>query len=129
MAISLTCMMHVGPKVEYAGVSDDVAVDLEIRIRVNKEVNYFDEDSGPNINDEGEKNVQSIGHKFLQFRATVDVKSPHFTMRLTFGCKQEFKEAFSNHAISNGKEIIYEKNENIRMITICKHRSCHWKLH
>ncbi|XP_031127717.1 uncharacterized protein LOC116029817 [Ipomoea triloba] len=110
---------------EYGGLGD-----LEVqnqdndynRATVCEEVNYSDE--GSLCGSDGE----TEGMKLPKFLKEVEGKCPKFSLGLTFKDKGEFKEAITNYAIKEGKEMKYEKNDKVRCVVKCKHSSCPWQI-
>ncbi|XP_031130170.1 uncharacterized protein LOC116031942 [Ipomoea triloba] len=137
---------HVDPNVEFAGLGKTVAVDSDEILTgagyvnegigtekgvekgagsgtktVNDGVDFSDEDSGKD-SDEDEQ------FKFPVFRPKSEMKSPKFSVGLTFGTKAEFKQAVHNYALNNGKDLKFTKNDKCRMCVRCRQEGCPFKI-
>ncbi|CAH9114392.1 unnamed protein product [Cuscuta europaea] len=86
-------------------------------------------DPDPNLSDDASiHESDSDSEKWTTFCAKTDMKEPTFKLGLTFGTKQEFKEAVENHAFKNGKEVRFVKNDKEQVVVECKHIGCSWKM-
>lgn len=88
------------------------------------EVNYSDD--GECVNSEGDSEGEDS--TWPDFKASTNIKTPTFCNGLTFGSKEEFKEAIHNYAFNNGKDLKFEKNDKLRVTVSCKHPSCPWRI-
>lgn len=84
-------------------------------------VHFSDDDSGKEDEDE-----ESL--KWPSFSAKSHMQTPKFSIGLTFGTKNEFREAVHNYAYSVGKELKFTKNDKERMCVRCTQPSCPFKI-
>ncbi|XP_019164439.1 PREDICTED: uncharacterized protein LOC109160617 [Ipomoea nil] len=54
--------------------------------------------------------------------------APVLWIERTFTTKKDFKGAVLEYGIRNGKELKYIKNDKVRVVAICTHECCNWKI-
>ncbi|XP_019197374.1 PREDICTED: uncharacterized protein LOC109191245 [Ipomoea nil] len=113
---------NVDSTVEFGGVE---GISSE-PVGVNSWERNLDE---PNLSDDTslkDSDSDVEGGKWPVFRAATDMKEPHLILGLTFSSKEEFKEAVTNYAFNNGKDVKIVKNDKARLVVKYKHDGCCW---
>ncbi|XP_031118355.1 probable LRR receptor-like serine/threonine-protein kinase At3g47570 [Ipomoea triloba] len=116
---------NIDVNAEYGGLGDVEAQhqkQASCSIVACDEINYSDE--GSIVDSDGEEKRMKLP-KFLK---EIEGKCPKFSLGLTFKDKTEFREAVTNYAIKEGKEMKYEKNDKVRCVVKCKHESSSFSL-
>ncbi|XP_031131906.1 uncharacterized protein LOC116033292 [Ipomoea triloba] len=113
----------VDPNVEYHGIGPTKTVQEgeSAGDKMNAEVNYSDDDTPHGSDEEVECDI------WPKFRKC-DSDKPVFSVGMTFSLKSDFKEAIINYAFNEGKDIKFEKNDNVRCIVKCKQSGCPWAI-
>ncbi|XP_031115649.1 uncharacterized protein LOC116019532 isoform X2 [Ipomoea triloba] len=102
---------NVDPNAEFGGIEADAPV-IPVQCDKNLEINFLDEG-----NDKDSDSEEQQEYKLPKFKGKSEMASPKFCLGLTFGCKEDFKEAVYNYAIANGKGLVFFlKNDKIRCI-------------
>ncbi|XP_019197083.1 PREDICTED: uncharacterized protein LOC109190938 [Ipomoea nil] len=113
---------NVDVNAEYGGLVNVESQPKQSESTFGNEVNYSDEGSLIGSEDE------AAGFKWTKYLQDIEGSCPKFALGLTFKDKKEFREAITNYAIKEGKEMKYEKNDKVRCVVKCKHESCPWKV-
>ncbi|XP_019178180.1 PREDICTED: uncharacterized protein LOC109173406 [Ipomoea nil] len=122
MTSLLLSVLNVDSTVEFGGVE---GISSE-PVGVNSWERNLDE---PNLSDDAslkDSDSDVEGGKWPIFRAATDMKEPHLILGLTFSSKEEFKEAVTNYAFNNGKDVKIVKNDKARLVVKCRDSSCPW---
>lgn len=87
---------NVDLEAEFGGIEDDAAAELRVQGNADLEINFSDEGSDKDSDMEEEKE-----YNLPTFKGKSELSSPKFCIGLTFGSKQDFKDAIYNYAMCN----------------------------
>ncbi|XP_009757812.1 uncharacterized protein [Nicotiana sylvestris] len=80
------------------------------------------------LSGDGETKCDAPNKDIEWFNEETDMENPILFTGLSFCSVQQFRKALRQHAIKNGFEVGFEKNESDKVITHCK-RLCGWRIH
>ncbi|KAL3525770.1 hypothetical protein ACH5RR_014142 [Cinchona calisaya] len=69
---------------------------------------------------EDDSDITVQRRKHLRLKPKIDMDDPKFVLGLLFGTKEEFKKACIHHGVKWGRKIRFKKNDNRRIMAICK---------
>ncbi|KAK0595843.1 hypothetical protein LWI29_010547 [Acer saccharum] len=76
--------------------------------------------------DEGRHPRKFLNTRYHQFNPDCDMQHPIFRVGMVFGSADVFRQAIRAHAITNRREVKFQKNDANRVRAVCKAEGCNW---